>query len=104
MNGDNMSNLKTDYVDCFCKDFEHVMRFVTYENEDDIYLSLEGNLSTTNNIWKRIKYAWKYLFLRKYDNTAFYGPEFELKEVKQIKNICDNYIKKHEKKYRIKKV
>ena len=56
--------MKTKHFDCDCKSAEHTIRFIyNYDEEDEDlnFLTLEVQLNTYRNIFKRIWVAFKYV-------------------------------------------
>ena len=51
------------YLECECNCSEHLIRFISYEGEEEIYI--EYYLNPEVSFWKRLKIAIRYLFNRK---------------------------------------
>ena len=57
------------YLECECNCSEHLMRFISYDGEEEIYI--EYYLNPEVSFWKRLKIAIRYLFNRKCKFGAF---------------------------------
>ena len=57
------------YLECECNCSEHLIRFISYEGEEEIYI--EYYLNPELSFWKRLKIAIRYLFNRKCKFGAF---------------------------------
>ena len=91
-----MKNLQSEYVDCFCKSKDHVLRFLIYCGKNEVDFYIEGNFQPNNSFWKRIKIGLGYIFSKEYD-VPYTSTEFNIDQTKQIKSICERYIDIHRK-------
>lgn len=99
---DYCKNVHTEFVDCWCKEFEHSIRFViyNYDKNDDVNgveFYLEGFLISSFGFWKRLKSAWKYLWFKQWDDAPFTASGFSYDQAEQIINICKRYKKEYKK-------
>ncbi len=90
--------MKMEYFTCDCSDFDHTFRISYFNdhNENDDYMYVIVSLRE-KTFFKRLWAGIKYIF----GKTSKYGhwDEFLLspKEVKRLRDVCVDYLKKDEK-------